>query len=290
MHGLTDAQVGVDRSITGSAGQVLVLSVWNMEVCLWVTVLLGQTEINDIDLVTTLSDAHQEVVWLDITVNKGLGVDVLDARDELVGEQQNGLQGELAVAEVEEILKGWAEEIQDHSIVVALSSKPANEWNSDSASQRLVDASLILQLWMLGLDALELNSDLLTRDDVGSEVDVSERSTTNLAANTVLVADAEILESRVSMFECKALKSGQIGHRYDILGRGQHIAPRQHFKEAASLLRVYTDTAQCFDVKSVGQLTVRKGSINQRVDFRFRSGLIHHSSHFELWTLRVLDP
>ena len=30
---------------------------------------------------------------------------------------------------------------------------------------------------------------------------------------------------------------------------------------------------------------MRKGSINQRVDFRFGSGLIHHSSHFELWTL-----
>ena len=86
MHRLTDAQVGVDRSITGSTGQVLVLSVWNVEVRLWVTVLLGQTEINDIDLVTTLSDAHQEVVWLDITVDEGLCVDVLDAGDELVGE------------------------------------------------------------------------------------------------------------------------------------------------------------------------------------------------------------
>ena len=280
----------VDRSITGSTGQVLVLSVWDVEVRLWVTVLLGQTEINDIDLVTTLSNAHQEVVWLDITVDEGLGVDVLNAGDELVGEQQDSLQRELAVAEVKEILEGWAEEIQDHGIVVALSSEPTNEWDSDTSSQGLVDAGLILQLWVLGLDALELDGDLLSRDDIGSEVDVSERSTTNLAANTVLVADAEILESRVSMFECKALKSGQIGHRYDILGRGQHIAPRQHFKEAASLLRVYTDTAQCFDVKSVGQLTVRKGSINQRVDFRFRSGLIHHSSHFELWTLRVLDP
>lgn len=51
---------------------------------------------------------------------------------------------------------------------------------------------------MLGLDALELDGDLLTRDDVGSEVDVSERSATNLAADTVLVADAEILHTRVS--------------------------------------------------------------------------------------------
>jgi hypothetical protein len=32
---------------------------------------------------------------------------------------------------------------------------------------------------------------------------------------------------------------------------------------------------------------LKKGSINQRVGFRFGSGWIHHSSHFEeLWTLR----
>ena len=32
---------------------------------------------------------------------------------------------------------------------------------------------------------------------------------------------------------------------------------------------------------------LKKGSINQRIGFRFRSGWIHHSSHFEeLWTLR----
>lgn len=183
----------VDRSITGSTGQVLVLSVWDVEVRLWVTVLLGQTEINDIDLVTTLSNAHQEVVRLDITVDEGLGVDVLNAGDELVGEQQDSLQRELAVAEVKEILEGWAEEIQDHGIVVALSSEPTNEWDSDTSSQGLVDAGLILQLWVLGLDALELDGDLLSRDDVGSEVDVSERARANFASDAVLVTDAKIL-------------------------------------------------------------------------------------------------
>ena len=183
----------VDRSITGSTGQVLVLSVWDVKVRLWVTVLLGQTEINDIDLVTTLSNAHQEVVRLDITVDEGLGVDVLDTGDELVGEQQDSLQGELAIAEVEEILEGWAEEIQDHGIVVTLGSEPTNEWDSDTSSEGLVDAGFVLQLWVLGLDALELDGNLLSRDDVGSEVDVSERSRANLASDAVLITNAEIL-------------------------------------------------------------------------------------------------
>ena len=66
----TDAQVGVDGGITGRASQVLVLPVRDVEVRLRVTVLLGQTEIDDIDLVTTLADAHEEVVGLDITVDE----------------------------------------------------------------------------------------------------------------------------------------------------------------------------------------------------------------------------
>jgi hypothetical protein len=83
----TDTQVSVNGSITRSTGQVLVLTVWDVEVSLRVTVLLGQTEINDIDLVATLANAHKEVVRLDITMDEGFGVDVLDAGDELVGEK-----------------------------------------------------------------------------------------------------------------------------------------------------------------------------------------------------------
>ena len=192
---LTDTQVSVDGSVTGSASQVLVLSVWDVEVRLWVTVLLGQTEINNVDLVATLANAHQEVVWLDIAVDERLGVDVLNAGDELVGKKKNGLQGELAVAEVEEILQRWAEEIQDHGIVVTLGSEPTDKWDTDTTGERLVDASLILELWVLGLDALKLDGNLLSRDDVGSEVDVSERAATNLTSNTVLVTNAEILHT-----------------------------------------------------------------------------------------------
>lgn len=88
----TDTQVGVDRSVTSSSREVLVLPVRDVEMSLGVTVLLGETKVDNVDLVTTLADAHQEVVGLDITVDERLGVDVLDARDQLVGEQQDCLQ------------------------------------------------------------------------------------------------------------------------------------------------------------------------------------------------------
>jgi hypothetical protein len=87
--------VGVDGGITSGTGQVLVLSVRDVEVGLGVPVLLGETEVNHVDLVAPLADAHEEVVGLNVTVDEALGVDVLDAADELVGEQEDGLEGEL---------------------------------------------------------------------------------------------------------------------------------------------------------------------------------------------------
>ena len=78
---LLNPKVGVDGGVARSARQVLVLPVRNVKVRLRVPVLLGQTEIDDVDLVATLPNAHQEVVGLDVAVNEVARVDVLDARD-----------------------------------------------------------------------------------------------------------------------------------------------------------------------------------------------------------------
>lgn len=83
--------MGVDGCITSGTRQVLVLSVGDVEVRLGVSVLLGKAEINNVDLVAALSNAHEEVVRFDISVDEGLGVDVLDSRDELIGEEEDGL-------------------------------------------------------------------------------------------------------------------------------------------------------------------------------------------------------
>ena len=160
---------------------------------LGVAVLLGQTKIDNVDLVATLSDAHEEVVRLDITVDEGLGVDVLDTRDELVCQEQDGLQRELPVAEVEQVLQTGSEEIKNHGIVVTLGSEPAHERDTDTAGQGLVDTSLIFELGVLGLDALELDGDLLAGDDVGAEIDVTEAATSDLTADAVFITYTEIL-------------------------------------------------------------------------------------------------
>ena len=144
----------VDGGITSSARQVLVLTVRDVEVCLRVPVLLRQTEVYHVDLVAPLANPHKKVVGLDIAMDEGLGVDILDTGDELVGEKEDGLEREFAVAEVEEILERWAKQIEHHGVVVALCPKPSYERDADTAGERLVHAGFILQLGVLGLDAL----------------------------------------------------------------------------------------------------------------------------------------
>jgi hypothetical protein len=120
-------------------------------------------------------------------------VDVFDARNQLVGEQEHRLERELAVAEVEQVLQAGSKEVENHGVVVALCTKPANERDADAAGERLVDASLILELRVLRLDALQLDGNLLAGDNVGAQVDVAERARTDLTTDPVLVPDAKIL-------------------------------------------------------------------------------------------------
>lgn len=78
--------MSVDGCITSSSRQVLVLTVRNVEMGLRVAVFLCQSKVDDIDLISTLAYPHQEVVRLDITMNEGFGMNVLNTGDELIGE------------------------------------------------------------------------------------------------------------------------------------------------------------------------------------------------------------
>lgn len=73
--------MSVDGGVTSGTSQVFVLSVWDVQVGLWIAELLGKTEIDDVDLVATLADSHEEVIWLNVAVNEIARMDVLDARD-----------------------------------------------------------------------------------------------------------------------------------------------------------------------------------------------------------------
>jgi len=63
--------MAVERRICGRARKdSVVLSKWNMDVCPGVSVLLGETEVNDISLVAMNTGTNQKVGGFDVVMNK----------------------------------------------------------------------------------------------------------------------------------------------------------------------------------------------------------------------------
>jgi hypothetical protein len=99
--------------------------------------------------------------------------DRLGMTHQLIREQQYRFEGELAVAEVEEILKRRPEEIKDHRVVIALGAEPPHKRHANTTSEGFVDLALVFELGVLSLDRLELDSDLFAGNNVDAEVDVT---------------------------------------------------------------------------------------------------------------------
>jgi hypothetical protein len=57
----------------------------------------------------------------------------------------------------------------------------------------LASTSIVFQLRLISLDALELDGNFLARDDIGSQVDVTEGAAPDLTTDTVFITDTKIL-------------------------------------------------------------------------------------------------
>ena len=122
--GLLDANVSVDRGISGRARKRLVISVWNMLARLGILVALAQTKVDQVDRALFVADAHQEIVRLHIAMDEVVRVHELEAADHLLGQHAHGLQSELTTAVLEQIFERMSEQLHDHGFVVALDSIP----------------------------------------------------------------------------------------------------------------------------------------------------------------------
>jgi len=67
----------------------------------------GEAQICYINLIPTPPGTHQEVLWLDVSMNDVLGMDILKTANELIGEHQHRFERELATAEIEEVFQAW---------------------------------------------------------------------------------------------------------------------------------------------------------------------------------------
>ena len=49
-------------------------------------------------------------------------------------------QAKLVIATIEELLKGRAQELENHGIIIPFHSEPANRWDTDDACKALIDS------------------------------------------------------------------------------------------------------------------------------------------------------
>ena len=68
--------MGVDTGVSGSACQILVFAVGDVG-AVFRKVLFGQSEVDYVQFVAALATAHQEVVWLYVSVQEISGMHVL---------------------------------------------------------------------------------------------------------------------------------------------------------------------------------------------------------------------
>lgn len=113
---LLDTLVRGDGSVTRRARQILAVLVRDV-LSIGVLVALGQSEINDVDVIAcSIRPSNQEVVRLDITMDDALFVHFFNASDQLHRNHEDGLEIEVALARLEEIFKGGAKEVHDHNV------------------------------------------------------------------------------------------------------------------------------------------------------------------------------
>ena len=126
-----------------------------------VTILFGQSEINQEELVTVTADSHEEVVRLDVSVDEVLVVDKLDSADHLVGQHEDRLHGEASRAEVEEVFERRAQEVHDEDVVVTFGAVPPDVGDADTTLKDLVKLRLVEKLWVPSLDRFKLKRNVI---------------------------------------------------------------------------------------------------------------------------------
>ena len=91
---------------------------------------------------------------------------------QLSRQEKDSFEAELALASAEEPFKRWAKEINDHSIIVKLRSKPTNNGNTNTPTKSFVNMELITEFRFSRSRELDLDSNRLSWNDIIALVDI----------------------------------------------------------------------------------------------------------------------
>ncbi|KAH3687328.1 hypothetical protein WICPIJ_001672 [Wickerhamomyces pijperi] len=185
---LTNLLMCVDGHVSGSTAERLAFSVRNVLFGLWVPVVLGHTEVDDMDGVWLRAScpANKEVVWLDVSENQVFVMDRFHSGDHLLGHLSHCLCRELAATPVKQIFKRRPQKINHQYVVETLLTKVVSSWNTVAAIQDSISSVFVSQLRRVRSSRLKLDSNLLVVQGIDTFKDDTERAFTDLFPHLVV--------------------------------------------------------------------------------------------------------
>ena len=112
--------------------------------------------------------AQQEVLRLDVAVQVMSIVQRLEPSEQLIHDQQRGLEGEPSPAVLEQVLEVGSQQLEDHHIEVVLDTMPADLRKAHLSRQRCVDVHLLFKQRRMDGVVLELESHLFVCGNIAT--------------------------------------------------------------------------------------------------------------------------
>mmetsp|Transcript_17012 Transcript_17012/g.26249 ORF Transcript_17012/g.26249 Transcript_17012/m.26249 type:complete len:210 (+) Transcript_17012:897-1526(+) len=113
---------------------------------LWVSVPLGEAEVDSKHIMLSLSNSDEKVIRFDISMEVEPAVDVLYPLDHLVSEHQHCFQGEFTAAFPKELFEAGTKHVHYHTVPLFVLAEVVYFWNSDPVTKDLVDFLFVIQL------------------------------------------------------------------------------------------------------------------------------------------------
>jgi hypothetical protein len=126
-----------------------------------VEVLLTAAEVDDEDLVLLLGESNQEVIGVDVVVDQALGVHPLNTFEHLVGDDEDGLEREAALAVPQQLLQRRPVDVGHQGAEVVLDAVPVEIRHAHSTLHQAVELRFFFEHGLLLVHALQLYRDFL---------------------------------------------------------------------------------------------------------------------------------
>ena len=119
-----------------------------------VKVLLATSEVDHENFILFLPKPNQEVGWFNIIIDQSFGVNPFDPFQDLIGNQQDSLEGECPLAVLEQLFKRRPVDIRHERAVIILDAVPIKIRDADSSLDNPIKLGLSLQRRVLQLHLL----------------------------------------------------------------------------------------------------------------------------------------